>query len=72
MLRPISRTVAGKLPDTSGMKRNPMRRTSPYLTALSVANVWSFNRLSKRLGMCATIEGSVSQTRHGLRLRQTG
>jgi len=73
-LRPISRTVAGKLPpihDIGGMKRNPMRRTSPYLTALSVANVWSFNRPSKRLGMCATIEGPVSQTRHGLRLTQT-
>ena len=48
-----------------------MRRTSPYLTALSVANVWSFNRPSERLGMCATIEGPVSQTRHGLRLTHT-
>ena len=73
-LRPISRTVAGELPpiyDIGGTKRNLMHRTSPYPTAPSVAKVWSFNRPSKRLGMCATIEGPVSQTRHGLRLTQT-
>jgi hypothetical protein len=48
-----------------------MRRTGPYLTALSVANARSFNRPSKRLVMCATIQGCVSQTRPGLGLRQT-
>jgi hypothetical protein len=73
-LRPISRAAAGELPpthDVGGMTRNPMRRTGPYLTALSVANAWSFNRLSKQLIMCATIQDSVSQTRPGLGLRQT-
>jgi hypothetical protein len=73
-LRPISR-AADELPpiyDIGGMKRNLMHRTSPYLTAPSVAKVWSFNRPSKRLGMCPTIEGFVSQTRHGLKPRQTG
>src|ERR1700731_3140112 len=73
-LRPISRAAAGELPpthDVGGMTRNPMRRTGPYLTALSVANAWSFNRLSKRLVMGATIQGSVSQTRPGPGLRQT-
>jgi hypothetical protein len=48
-----------------------MRRTGPYLTALSVANAWSFNRPSKRLGMGVTIGDSVSQTRHGAGLRHT-
>ena len=74
VLRPISRAAAGELPpthDVGGMTRNLMRRTGPYLTALSVANAWSFNRLSKQLVMCATIQGSVSQTRPGLGLRQT-
>jgi hypothetical protein len=74
-LRPISRAAAGKLPpthDVGGMTRNPMHRSGPYLTALSVANAWPFNRLSKQLVMCATIQGSVSQTRPGRRgLRQT-
>jgi hypothetical protein len=73
-LRPISRAAAGELPpthDVGGMTRNPMRRTGPYLTALNVANAWSFNRLSKRPVMCATIQGSVSQTRLGRGLRQT-
>jgi len=51
----------------AGMKRNLMRPINPHLTALSVANVWSF----KRPGMFATIEGSVPQTRRGPRLIQT-
>jgi hypothetical protein len=73
-LRPISRAAAGELPpthDVGGMTRNPMRRTGPYLTALSVANARSFNRLSMRLVMCATIPGSMSQTRPEPGLRQT-
>jgi hypothetical protein len=52
------------------MTRNPMRRTGPYPIALSAANAW-FDRLSERLGTCAMIHGSVSQARHGQRLRQT-
>jgi len=48
-----------------------MHRSGPYLTALSIANAWSFNRLSRRVVMGATIQGSVSQTRPGLGLRQT-
>jgi hypothetical protein len=74
MLRLISRAAAGELPptdDVGGVTRKPMRRPGPYLTALNVANAWSFNRLSKRPVMCATIQGSVSQTRPGLGLRQT-
>jgi hypothetical protein len=74
MLPPISRAAAGELPptdDVGGMTRNPMRRTGPYLTAHNVANAWSFNRLSKRPVMCATIQDSVSQTRPVPGLRQT-
>jgi hypothetical protein len=52
------------------MRENPMRRTGPYLTALNVAIARPFDRLSERLGMCASIEGSVSLTRPGARLRQ--
>jgi hypothetical protein len=48
-----------------------MRRTGPYLTALSVAKAWSFHRPSNRLGMGAPIQDSVSQTRPGPGLRQT-
>jgi len=73
-LRPIGRAAAGELPPThvvGGMTRNPMRRTGPYLTALSVANAWSFNRPSKPLAMRTTIQDSVSQTRPGPGLRQT-
>jgi len=72
-MRPISRAAAGELQptDVGGMTRNPMRHTGRYLTALSAANAWSFNRLSKRPVMCVAIQGSVSQTRFGLGLRQT-
>jgi hypothetical protein len=72
-LRPNSRTAAVKLPPTyniGGMTRDPMRRTDLHLTALSVANAWSFNRPSKRLGMCEVIYGFMSRTRHEPRLRQ--
>jgi hypothetical protein len=72
-LRPNSRTVAVKLPPTyniGGMTRDPMRHTDLHLTALSVANAWSFNRASKWLGMCAGFHGFVSQMRHEPRLRQ--
>jgi hypothetical protein len=73
-LRSISRAAAGELPpthDVAGMTRNPMHRSGPYLTALSVANASPFNRLSKRLVMRATIQVSVSHTRRGQGLRQT-
>jgi hypothetical protein len=48
-----------------------MHRTDPYLIPLNTPNAWSFNRLSTRFVMCATIQVCVSQTRSGPGLRQT-
>ncbi len=51
------------------MMRNPMRRLGTYITALSAANAWSFNRPSDRRAM-RVISGCLShQQQSEIRLK---
>jgi hypothetical protein len=84
MLRPLAESSVGKPPSRhhingirldmslEGMMRNPMRRLGTYISALSAAAAWSFNRPSDRCVMRVE-SGCLSHTKQqsGIRLSKS-